>query len=182
MLPVCQALTHFNSFDPSPLGEVLGLDPFIDVETEALRHEKFTETTVRKWCSQHENPSIGKCLWAFYVQGQHKPQHGTVPSLHLRHWCQESSGTMQARTAGILPFAQWHLRNDEEESACLFVCVSVSSQQWKWQCEELFNQEVTQEKAQALFPLPLLPSWLWLPTDSEPVSPSSNQLSLSLFT
>lgn len=73
MLPLCQALTHFNSFDPNPLGEVLGLDPFIDVETEALRHEKFTENTVRKSCSQHAKPSIGKCLGAFMTRDNISP-------------------------------------------------------------------------------------------------------------
>lgn len=38
MFTVCQALTHFISFNPrnSPLGEVLELVPFIDEETEHI--------------------------------------------------------------------------------------------------------------------------------------------------
>ena len=180
MIPLCQALTHFNSFDPNPLGEILGLDPFIDVETEALRHEKFTQSTVRKWCSQHEKPSIGKRLGAFMTRDN------ISPNTALFRLSIQDTDARRARVPsrpGLL--ARCLLPSDALEKmkrtapACPSVCLS--SQQWRWRCEQLSNQEVTPEKARALCPLPLLLAWLWLPADSGPVSPPCAQLSLSLW-
>lgn len=155
MLPVCQALTHLTHLILTS-GGITRLRSFIDVETGGTSCTwKFTESTVRKWCSQHENPSIGKCLWAFYVQDNTSPNTALFHLLHLRHWCQES---LVPSRLGLLAHCLWPSdildKMKRRVSACLSVCLSSAVEVWQ---EELFNQEVTQEKARALFPLPLLP-------------------------
>lgn len=122
-----------------------------------------------------------KVSGGLYDQGQHKPQHSAV-----RLSIQDTDARRARVPSRLGLLAHCLLPSDTLEKmkrkapACSSVCLS--SQQWRWQCEALSNQEVTQEKTRALFPLPLLLAWLWLPADLGPISPSCAQLSLLPWT